>query len=588
MPSTRLKMPIGESDFRLLIQDRYYFVDKSLFIQEILEDARIILITRPRRFGKTLNLSMLRYYFASEVERESTKGLFEGLKIQNAPEEIRQHQGRYPVIFLTFKDLKCTHFEETYRIFCELIASVYGEHRYLLEGELLASDEKARYQALLEGKAPFEVVSLSLKRLSQHLHQYHKRPPLILLDEYDTPIQSGYLYGYYEPIIKFFRTFLGSALKDNPHCFKAVLTGILRVSKESLFSGLNNIEVYSMLRAQYGQYFGFTEEEVQDLLEQAGLRDQAANIRHWYNGYQIGNHTVYNPWSLLNCVKEKGLLKCYWLNTSDNALVKECLYRSGLIYEESFERLLEGKTVECLINENIVFSVLQNLIQHDSVILSFLLMAGYFKVVSVKYIGRSEPQCQLAIPNKEIKILYAELVEEWLVSGQSRIQSSEFLNQLLQGDIEAFEESFQFLLENTISVHDLSKEPEAFYHGFMIGLTAHIQFHRNYCLKSNRESGQGRYDYLILSKDPNKPTLLMEFKRVRSNKTQSSSEVNDLLEKTAHEALAQIENKIYYQEAKQYGSQSILMIALAFCGKQFKLVYSERKSFRSARIVNSA
>ncbi len=579
MSSTVLKMPIGQSDFRFLIEGKYYFVDKSLFIQEILEDTQIILITRPRRFGKTLNLSMLHYFFSQEVDEQSTAGLFEGLKIQEAPEEIRQHQGRYPVIFLTFKDLKCTHFEETYQDFCRLISSLYKEHRYLIQSEQLALDEKKEYQAILEKNASPSSLRYSLKTLSEYLHRHHKVAPIILIDEYDTPIQSGYLNGYYPQIVELFRAFLGSALKDNPHCFKAVLTGILRVSKESLFSGLNNIRVYSMLNERYGQYFGFTEEEVQDLLERAGLSERSAEIRCWYNGYQIGRYTVYNPWSLLNCVDEKGLLKCYWLNTSDNALVKECLYRSGLIHEESFERLLEGKTVECLINENIVFSVLQNLIQHDSVILSFLLMAGYFKVVSVKYIGRSEPQCQLAIPNKEIKILYAELVEEWLVSGQSRIQSSEFLNQLLQGDIEAFEESFQFLLENTISVHDLSKEPEAFYHGFMIGLTAHIQFHRNYCLKSNRESGQGRYDYLILSKDPNKPTLLMEFKRVRPNKTHSSSEVNDLLEKTAHEALAQIENKIYYQEAKQYGSQSIFTIALAFCGKQFKLVYSEKSAF---------
>ncbi len=575
MLSTVLKMPIGQSDFGLLIRKNYHFVDKSLFIQALLEDsADVILITRPRRFGKTLNLSMLRYYFAKEIDNQETARLFEGLKIQKAPETIRQHQGKYPVIFLTLKDLKFSTFEETYQNFCQLIAFLYEEHRYLLAGEILSTNEKTRYHAILEEKASSAGINYSLKGLSQYLHRYHKVAPIILIDEYDTPIQSGYLYGYYEPIIKFFRTFLGSALKDNPHCFKAVLTGILRVSKESLFSGLNNIEVYSMLRAQYGQYFGFTEEEVQDLLEQAGLRDQAANIRDWYNGYQIGNHTVYNPWSLLNCVKEKGLLKCYWLNTSDNALVKECLYRSGLIHKESFERLLEGKTVDCLINENIVFSVLQNLIQHDSVILSFLLMAGYFKVVSVEYTEQIEPECQLAIPNREIKILYAELIKDWLVEGQNRIQVNEFLNQLLQGDIEAFEESFQFLLENTISVHDLSKEPEAFYHGFMIGLTAHTQFHPNYCLRSNRESGQGRYDYLILSKDSSKPTLLMEFKRVRPNKTHSSSEVNDLLEKTAHEALAQIENKIYYQEAKQYGNQSILMIAIAFCGKQFKLVYS--------------
>ncbi len=570
---TTLRMPIGQSDFGLLIRKKNYFVDKSLFIQELLEDsADIILITRPRRFGKTLNLSMLRYYFAKEVDGQETETLFKGLNIQHASEEIRQHQGKYPVIFLTFKDLKFRTFEETYKNFCQLIAFSYREHRYLLTQSELALDEKQDYQAILEKRAAPEVINYALKTLSSHLYHYYKVPPIILIDEYDTPIQSGYLNNYYPDIVELFRNFLGAALKDNPHCFKAVLTGILRVSKESLFSGLNNLEVYSVIHPKYGQYFGFTESEVQTLLDKAGLSEKTEGIRHWYNGYQIGQHIIYNPWSLLNCVKNEGLLKRYWLNTSDNGLVKDCLYRSGLIHQEVFERLLQGQTIHCSIDEQIVFPDLNTSNRNEGVILSFLLMAGYFKVVSTDYTEHGT-QCQLAIPNIEIRGLYGELIQDWLVAGQNQISHNQFLEELLQGDIPAFEESFRFLLENTISVHDLSQNPEAFYHGFMTGLTAHLQSHPAYELKSNKESGYGRYDYFILSKDPKKPSLLMEFKRVSVSKMDTLETIEALLETAAQAALKQIEEKAYDREAQHCGCSTLLKIAIAFCGKRFKLVY---------------
>ncbi len=570
---SKLRIPIGESDFRLLIQEGYYFVDKSLFIKDVVEDARVILITRPRRFGKTLNLSMLRYYFASEVEGESTEGLFEGLKIQSAPNEIRQHQRKYPVIFLSLKAIKHAKYENAVAVLAALVADLYREHRDVLVGDVLAVDEKDQYQTILTEKASEATLEFSLKRLSAYLHRYHKVAPIILIDEYDTPIQSGYLNGYYPQIVELFRAFLGSALKDNPHCFKAVLTGILRVSKESLFSGLNNLEVYSVIHPKYGQYFGFTESEVQTLLDKAGLSEKTEGIRHWYNGYQIGQHIIYNPWSLLNCVKNEGLLKRYWLNTSDNGLVKDCLYRSGLIHQEVFERLLQGQTIHCFMDEQIVFPDLITSDENESIILSFLLMAGYFKVVSIDYTEEGT-QCQLAIPNHEVRGLYSELIKHWLVAGQKQITVSKFLEELLRGDIPAFEESFRFLLENTISVHDLSKEPEAFYHGFMTGLTAHLQSHPAYELKSNKESGYGRYDYFILSKDPKKLSLLMEFKRVKFARTEQPAveRIEEALDEAAQQGLAQIEEKAYYAEAKQRGSQSILKLALAFCGKRFKLV----------------
>jgi Predicted AAA-ATPase/PD-(D/E)XK nuclease superfamily len=573
-----LKLPIGLSDFRQIIQEKYYFIDKSLFIQEILEDcASVLLIARPRRFGKTLNLSMLRYFLAKEVDDQTTQGLFDGLKIQQADESIRQYQGKYPVIFLTFEDLKFNTFEETYRNFCELIASLYKEHRYLLTSDALAPYEKEKYQSVIDKQAGPADLSYSIKTLSTYLYRYHGLASFILIDECDTPIQSGYLNGYYPEIVELLLNFLGEGLKDNPHCFKGVLTGIFRTPKESfLFSGLNNLILYSVLDKYYGQYFGFTEEEVHRLLEQAHLTDQSQAIHRWYDGYQIGKYTVYNPWSLLNCVNEHGALKHYWLNTSDNALIKQCLYGSGLIHKEVLEYLINDQTITSIIDEHMGFSDLKNLYD-DSIILSFLLMTGYLKVISTEYTGLGKPQCQLAIPNHEIKALYVKLIRSWLTEGQDQFRLDELLNQLLTGKLVAFETSFRTLLENVISVHDLAKEPEAFYYGFMVGLTAHIQvfYPDEYELKSYRESGydRGWYDYLILSHISDYPSLLIEFKRLKLETKRSIKQIDVALGQLAYETLSQIDSKGYDAEIKQLKHRKMIKIAIAFCGKQFKLAY---------------
>jgi hypothetical protein len=569
----KLKMPIGESDFRCLIQGGYYFIDKSLFIKEVLDDsASVLLITRPRCFGKTLNLSMLRYFLTEEVDSEKTHRLFDGLKIQKEVDIVHQYQGRYPVIFLTFKDLNSDTFEKAYQNFCELIAILYGEHRYLLTGDLLAFYEKEEYQAILDAQASPAVIGYALKTLSEYLHRYHKVAPIILIDAYDTPIQAGDLNGYDSKVVGLLSHFLGAGLKDNPHCSKAVLTGISRVSKENLSSSLNNILVYSVLKQRYGEYFGFTESEVQALLEYTGLETHLSAIRSWYNGYQIGPYTIYNPWSLLSCVDEKGQLQRYWLNTSDSGLVKDCLYRSGLIHKEVFEQLLSGQAVSCLIDEYIVFPHLHSSYQSDAAILSFLLMAGYFTVRSIEDTGW-KTSCQLAIPNIEIQDLYVDLIKDWLIEGQQKVGFNEFLGELLRGDIPAFEKSFRFLLENTVSVHELNQKPEAFYHGFMTGLTAHLQSHPDYELKSNRESGDGRYDYLILSRVPEKPTLLMEFKRVHFTDIEKPAleQVDAALEKAANEALEQMEAKAFDTGMKNH---QLIKIVIAFCGKQFKPTYT--------------
>ncbi len=318
-----MRLPIGYSDFKKIVEEKFDFVDKSLFIKEFIEeDAEVMLVTRPRRFGKTLNMSMLYYFFAKQIE-EPTKNLFDSLKIAEHSQYMA-HQGKYPVIFISFKDIKESSYEMMYSRFCKLISDLYSDHRYILDNQLY-EDKKTIYNSILNQQASPTNIIDSLKDLTEYLFKYHKQKPIVLIDEYDTPIQSGYEYGYYNEVVNLFRNFLSSALKDNPYLSKSVLTGILRISRESLFSGLNNLKVYSFLHPKYGEYFGFTEDEVFRLLSKAKLENQANEIKNWYNGYQIGDHVLYNPWSIVNCVQEKGALKPYWVNTSNNNLIKEAI-----------------------------------------------------------------------------------------------------------------------------------------------------------------------------------------------------------------------------------------------------------------------
>ena len=301
-----------------------------------------------------------------------------------------------------------------------------------------------------------------------------------------------------------------------------MITGILRISKESLFSGLNNLKVYSLIQSQYGQYFGFTEEEVFNLLEQSGLQSHSQVIRDWYNGYQVGKWTVYNPWSIVNCIHEQGRLASYWTNTSDNDLIKEILTHSGELFRIQFEDLLNGKTIEKRIDENVVFADLK---QNETAAWTILLMAGYLKVIAERQteVGM---YCTLSIPNREVRGLYRGIIEQWLSNGHGTEWFENFLNHLLTGNLPAFEADFRHLVEDTFSVHDTAKDPEAFYHGFMVGATASLYHNKNYEIKSNRESGYGRYDYLIFSHDTTKPTILMEIKRVKMTEKMSADDLD--------------------------------------------------------------
>lgn len=379
------------------------------------------------------------------------------------------------------------------------------------------------------------------------------------------------MYGYYNESINFFRSFFGVALKDNPYLFKAVLTGILRVSKESLFSGLNNLKTHSLLNPQLGSYFGFTEEEVKQLLIKANMQDKLSDIREWYNGYQIGNSTVYNPWSIVNCIVDGGVLIPFWVNTSDNALIKDLLLKSSTNFKEKFEILLQGNSVEHLVDDNFVFPDIDK--NSEAAIWSLLLMAGYLTVKDTKQTDLG-PECQLAIPNREVRNLFKIIIFKWLSNGYGLEWFGEFLDHLLKGEMERFKRGLQHIMEQTVSVHDVSKEPEAFYHGLMIGLTASLGNDKNYEIRSNRESGYGRYDYVILAKDPQKLSIILEFKQIDLPAGKSESEEYQIaLNKAAQEDLNQIDKQAYFAEIKQRGFKNILKIGLAFSGKRFDMTY---------------
>ncbi len=559
-------LPIGYDNFRDLIDQRLTFVDKSLFIKEFLDDrgTQVTLITRPRRFGKSLNFSMLHHFFATEVLGKPTKDLFAGLKIMQQDPSYLQHQGKYPVIALSFKDVKDGGFDTAYANLKNLLSRTYGEHAYLLDSTKLRSEQKSNFEAVLTNKADEALIQSSLLSLCDCLYHHYDQKVILLLDEYDTPIQSGYMHGYYDKIVELIRNLFSACLKTNPYLSRAALTGILRVSKESLFSGLNNIKVYSVLNAKYSEHFGFTETEVNDLFTQANLNNDRAKIKEWYNGYQIGDTVLYNPWSIVNCIQEQGLVKPYWVNTSDNSLIKNLLVQSSTKFKHQFELLLEGKNVEQLIDENFVFPELRG---NETAVWSLLLLTGYLKTISTEDIYQGS-LCKLQIPNQEIKDLFRKIIEQWLANGKGIQWYNEFLNHLLTGNIKGFSDNLENLMLQTTSVHDLAHEPEAFYQGLMLGLVASLD--KNvYEIKSNKESGLGRYDIIIIPKETHKLAIILELKSVKPVKNEDN--LTALLKQEAELAIVQINKTVYDSEIKQRGITNILKIGLAFSGKQFQV-----------------
>ncbi|SDC07935.1 MULTISPECIES: AAA family ATPase [unclassified Candidatus Frackibacter] len=562
-------LPIGIDDFKDLRENNGYFVDKSLFIKEIIDDiSKVKLITRPRRFGKTLNLSMLRYFF--EDGEEDNSELFQDLEIWQQGEEYRSEQGKYPVVNLTFKDVKFANFDLCYQKLIIQISNEYKKHDYLLESDKIRDIDKKIYNSIISEKASYVRFASSLEFLTKLLAEYHDENVIVLIDEYDTPINAGYLNDYYEDIIDFMRAFLAGGLKGNRYLKTAVITGIYRVAKESIFSGFNNLEVCSVIDNIFTEEFGFIEKEVKDLLAYYNQEESIDEIRDWYNGYIFGDETViYNPWSILNYLKY-GNLKPYWVNTSSNSIIRQMLGKTGKSFKEKLQLLLSGKEIEDVrINTDTNFRDIQDRsVINESVLWNLLLVSGYLKPVGLHYNSFGDAICDLKIPNKEIRKLYRDIIMDWFEEGEvGTEQIREMLEDLVNGDIDDFAEKFSYLVRRTFSYFDVGyNAAENFYHAFILGLLVNLQ--KKYRIKSNAESGDGRPDVLIIPEDKSKRGVVIEFKVAKSSE-------EEVMTKTAEEALAQIEKTNYEDELLFSGIDEVLKVAVVLCGKKVLVVDRE-------------
>ena len=436
---------------------------------------------------------------------------------------------------------------------------MYGTHRYLLEGDLLHEEEKNIFLAILNKKSDQSTLEIAIKQLSGYMKRKFNKAPIILIDEYDTPIQEAYLQNYYPQMIELMRGILGQALKDNPSLGKAILTGIARVGQESLFSGLNNLSVYTLLREKYGQYFGFSEEEVIRLFSKANQSTSIDTIKDWYNGYQIGKYTLYNPWSIISCIDHNGLLKPYWLNTGGHGLLSVLFAKAGPKVKEGLEKLLQGKSIKQEIHENLVFPEIDN---YPEALWSFLLYVGYLKVLSYE-VGEDELVAEMTIPNKEVSRVYKRIVKGWFRLPNISIEYDKFVNSLAIGDMQTFKAGLSEYIIQTVSYFDFEKNiPEQIFHIFILGLVAGLR--DSYYINSNQESGLGRCDVTFIPKNKNSQGIILEFK--------TSERAEELLDK-AQTALEQIKERRYVEKFKQAGIDSVLAVGMAFCGKQLDLVH---------------
>ena len=546
-------LPIGISDFKEIIDDGYAYVDKTLLIEEFEEKKiKVALIPRFRRFGKTLNLSMLRYFF--EKGKEDTSYLFKDLKIWKN-EKYRGLQGQFPVIFITLKDIKHSSWQKTFTSLQELIGKEFERHSYLLDGTTLTSTEKEDYLRIIRREDGETLIEKSLLLLSEWLCRFHNKRVVLLIDEYDTPAHAAYVGKYYDTLIGFLRNWLSGGLKDNVFLERGVLTGILRIAKESIFSGLNNVSTFTILNETFSDKFGLLESEVKQLLEDYSLPEKLSDIRNWYNGYRIGSSTnIYNPWSVLNCIANKGALAPYWVNTSENALMKQLITQGTDEFKADIEQLLKGDIIEKKIDEGVVFSQLH---QSPNALWSLLLYCGYLTLDRTPSYGTP---CHLRIPNIEVGELYKSMILEWFEKSIHEHKYNMLLNSLITGDIDTFSQLFQEFMFSSVSVFDVpSEDSEKIYHGFILGML--IGLSDRYEVKSNRESGLGRYDVMLIPKDPSHLGIIMEFKKI--GRFEKST-----LEAAVESALKQIEDKHYAQELIDRGVKRILYLGFAFQGKE--------------------
>lgn len=552
------KLPVGLSDFKELIEQNYYYVDKTLFIKELLDQGdKALLLPRPRRFGKTLNLSMLRYFF--EKTDKDNSSLFRRLKIWQAGEEYTSRQGKYPVIYLTFKDVKEQDWKSALRKIKRLIQAEFARHKYLRKSKEWEPEDRAYFADLLALRAEQSDYEESLKQLTHELSRYHGQRAILLIDEYDTPIHAGYLNGYYAEVVSFMRNFLSAGLKDNPHLEKGVLTGILRVAKESIFSGLNNLGVFTLLSHSFADKFGLTESEVKQMLKIFHAEADEHSVNQWYNGYCFGETVIYNPWSIINYLSNRADgLKPHWLNTADNTLIEQLLTRGGKELQTELESLIKGEGVEKQIEENIVFKTLD---KREGLHWSFLLFSGYLKY-QTKQLDAFDPAkllCRLVIPNQEVRSFYIDVVKHWFGDRVESNKVKALLPALVKGDIRNFERFLREIVADVFSYHSFGKESEKAYQAFVIGLL--VWLGSEYEVKSERESGYGRSDVMIIPRDPARIGYVIEFKKIDAYEKET-------IEIATAKAFAQIMERDYAAELRRRGISLIKQLAVVFKGKQ--------------------
>ena len=541
------RIGIGLSDFKELIEEDFYYFDKTKFIDEIVKDgAKVKLFTRPRRFGKTLNMSMLKYFFDVEKKEENGK-LFKDLYIEKT--ESFKEQGQYPVIFLSLKDLKATTWEIMEKDIKSTVSRLFLDHRYLLND--LDKFDTITFENIIMKNTNIEDLKEALKFLTKILYEKYNKKVVVLIDEYDSPLVSAYINGYYGKAKDFFKTFYSTVLKDNNYLQMGVLTGIIRVIKAGIFSDLNNLSTYTILSDDYTDSYGLTEEEVEKSLKDYGIGQEISKVKDWYDGYKFGDSEVYNPWSILNFLQDKEL-RAYWVDTSGNDLINNVLKMKNKNIITALERLFNGEGLRQNLSGT---SDLSKILSNDE-IWELLLFSGYLtieeKIDQDNYI--------LRLPNKEVKSLFRKTFIETYIARGSKL--SFLMESLVENKIEDYEENLQEILLTSVSYNDTKKGNEAFYHGLIMGMGLYLE--GEYITKSNIESGLGRYDFLIEPKNKSKRAFIMEFK---------STDSVEKLEEVSKKALKQIIDKKYDISLKQNGIKEITFIGIAFCGKQIKISY---------------